>query len=278
MKSKELKKEALSKISGKFHKLVLIQLLFTLISIAFNILIDSLNGKTNSSTVASFAISLIYLIFSFPFAFGVLSSTVNISRGKDDSVTEFINIGLKKFASFWRVTIRLTLKLILPIIIFAIIIAVITGVIVSKSSPNVNDLIANLIIMLLVVYVLFAIFMIILLLPYVLSSFILHDNPEKTGKEILQISVTMMKNNKLKYIGLLFSFLGWYLLAGIIVYFSTLYLSETAAQIISYLPMLFLSPYITITQLAFYENLKENSNVPKEEPTENVENPIQDNE
>lgn len=279
MKSKELKKEALSKISGKFQKLVLIQLMYTLFTIAFNFLINFLNGRTNSSTIVSFILSLVYLLLSFPFAFGVLSSIVNISRGKDSSITDFINIGLKKFGSYWKVAFRLFFKVLLPLIVSAVIIAVVTGIIVAQSVPNVNDLVNNLIIMVLVFYILLFISMVIILLPYVLTSFVLHDNPEKTSKEILQISAELMQKNKLRYIGLLFSFIGWYLLSALFSYLVSLFLPETLAIIVGYIPSLFLTPYVTITQLAFYENLKANTNISKEaENVENTEEPVQNNE
>lgn len=272
MKSKELKKEALSKVNGKFHKLVLIQLMFTLVTVAFSFLINYLNGKTNSSTIVSFIISILYFVFAFPFTFGVLSSVVNISKGNDDSVTEFINIGLKKFKNFWKVTLRLALKLLLPIVIFFVLFFILTFVIINNSTPNINTLLSNLFISTAICYVLFAILMIILLLPYAVISFVLYDNPEKTSKEILEISRNLMKNNKLKYIGLMLSFIGWFILSGIVLYIASIYLPSNIYTIVGYIPMLFLSPYITITQFAFYENLKENANVPNEPLEENIEN------
>ena len=78
-----------------------------------------------------------------------------------------------------------------------------------------------------------------------------------------------MKNNKLRYVGLMFSFFGWFLLAGIVTYIATAFLPDFANVILSYVPMLFLTPYITITQLSFYENLKA-ANF-----TEQVEEPIE---
>lgn len=269
MNSSELKKEALSKFHGKFTKLVLIQLMYTLVTLAFSFVIELLAGKTNSSTILSFLLSFVYLLVTLPFSFGVLSSIINISKGEEVSITDFINIGLKKFGSYWKVTLRVALKLILPLLAFIVIIAIITGVIVAQSAPNVENLVANLMLMMLIVYILLVIFMLILLLPYVLTSFVLYDNPEKTSKEILQISSKLMKNNKLRYVGLMFSFFGWFLLAGIVTYIATAFLPDFANVILSYVPMLFLTPYITITQLSFYENLKA-ANF-----TEQVEEPIE---
>lgn len=255
MNSSELKKEAISRVKGKFGKLVLIQFMYVLLTLACALVLAKVSQISNELTVVASIAYLIFMIITLPFSFGVLSSFIKISKDEKVSITDFINIGLKKFSSYWKVVLRIFLKIIIPLILFFIIAVFATAFILSKL-PVGTDFASSLLLLCLGIYSILTIFMIYLILPYSLSMFVLYDNPDKTSKEILETSFYLMKDNKWKYVKLLLSFFGWFLLVGIITYFSTLYLPENIQLLIEYIPTLFLIPYISISQLSFYEELK----------------------
>ena len=69
-----------------------------------------------------------------------------------------------------------------------------------------------------------------------------------------------MKGNKLKFVGLVFSFFGWFLLAGIFGAVAES-INAIAGTIITYGLSLLLTPYITFTEINFYEDLADVSTV-----------------
>ena len=82
---------------------------------------------------------------------------------------------------------------------------------------------------------------IILALGYAMISYLYIDNPEIGVVDVLKKSRTMMKGHKWEYFCLNLSFLGWMILG--IFTFGILYF--------------WLIPYIGVTQVNFYESIKE---------------------
>lgn len=91
-----------------------------------------------------------------------------------------------------------------------------------------------------VIYILLVLLTIFFCLKFSLSYFILLDNPKMSIFKILSTSNKMMKGNILKYIGMYVSFLPWFLVAVF-----TLGIG-----------LLFVYPYMQMTQINFYYNLK----------------------
>ena len=106
----------------------------------------------------------------------------------------------------------------------------------------------------LVAYIVGIVMLIIKGYSYSMIYFILYDNPTLTGKEIVEKSATIMKNNKWRYFCLNLSFIGWAILAGFTFGIG----------------MLWLIPYIQIANVHFYEDLKNNSEKPESEDNSNV--------
>ena len=79
-------------------------------------------------------------------------------------------------------------------------------------------------------------------LDYSMSFFIMYDNPEIKPLEALKKSQIMMKGYKLKLFCLFLSFIGWFLLVGLL----TLGIG-----------FFWLGPYFQLSGTNFYENLKE---------------------
>ena len=77
-------------------------------------------------------------------------------------------------------------------------------------------------------------------LSYALTPFILHDKPELTAKESIELSMEMMEGRKMDLFLLYLGFLGWALL----------YLLTCG------IGFLWLEPYVYATTAAFYEDVK----------------------
>ena len=77
-------------------------------------------------------------------------------------------------------------------------------------------------------------------IAYSQVGFILAENPELEYQEALKRSEDMMRGHKWRYFELQLSFIGWYLLS--ILTFG--------------IGFIFLAPYLSMTQVAFYDDLK----------------------
>ncbi len=93
------------------------------------------------------------------------------------------------------------------------------------------------VLLLLLVIIIFSFPLINRTLAYALNPFILADNPEIGYRRSLNLSKAMMRGNKLHYLGLQLSFIGWGLLAiltcGIGYLFLTPYINQTNAEVYS---------------------------------------------
>ena len=78
-----------------------------------------------------------------------------------------------------------------------------------------------------------------------------------------------MKGNKLKFIGLVLSFFGWFLLCGFLAGCAE-EINQTVGTIVLYGLSLLLTPYITFSEINFYEDLAGIADV-KEVTVEKVE-------
>lgn len=88
-----------------------------------------------------------------------------------------------------------------------------------------------------------------------MNYFILCDNPTLTGKEIVEKSAVIMKNNKWRFFCLSLSFIGWAFLAGLTFGIG----------------MLWLSPYMQVSVVHFYEDLLGKTSNDKKEEVRNEE-------
>ena len=89
---------------------------------------------------------------------------------------------------------------------------------------------------------------------YSLSYYVLYDNPDMSGKEIVQTSEDMMRGNRWSFFWLGLTFIGWVILS-----MFTLYIG-----------LLWLIPYIMVSFVCFYEALA--GDRPSTKPTENSDN------
>lgn len=244
---RELKKDAKVRLSGIYFKLIFMYLIYGLILYAFSAL-----GSFINSEIIKFIYAIALLIFIVPFAFGVISCFMDIIRGKNTSITEFINIGLKNIPKTWKVYLRIILKLIIPIILT---IASMTFMLVTLAATVVGEELANYFVLAIILFFISVILLFIMNLYYSFSFYLLKDKPEKTGKEIVNMSHDLMKGNIGKYILLGLSFIGWYLLILAIGIIASYFLPEKGVTFILEIGFLLLFPYITTTMIGFYEDI-----------------------
>ena len=110
---RELKKDALIRLSGNYLKILFMYLIYGIIVFAFSCLANFIDFS-----ILKLIYAIILLVFSVPFSYGVIYCIMDIIRGKKSSLTEFINVGLKNIKRTWGIYLRIIFKLIVPIVLF----------------------------------------------------------------------------------------------------------------------------------------------------------------
>lgn len=244
MISSQIRANARQALTGKWGKGALLVLCFGVISFGISFI---LNLIPLIGSIASAIISL-------PLSFGFTASFMKLKRGEEVGYTEFLNIGFSNIGKVWGILGNTILKMIVPIIlvvVFAIIIVSGTvGSVVndlsmnfSASMPTVNPTFSILRIIGFLGYIISLIYTVVKGYLYSLSYYILFDNPNKSGKEIVEESASLMKGNRWRYVWLGFTFIGWAILAAIPFYIG----------------FFWLIPYIQVAMVCFYEDLANKS-------------------
>lgn len=259
----DLKKEAQMKLQGKWGKVILISVIYSL----FSLLLSAIRNFIDND-ILSTIYSLILIVIDVPFTYGFAASLLKLYRGEDVKPLDFITIGLQAFKKSWSVTLHTFLKLIVPIILI-VVATVITAIsllstVVSSSASSQFGLAIICVILVIVLYI----YLFIKSLLYALTSFIIYDEENLSGKEIVEKSAKLMIGNRKKYVGLYCSFILYYLAMGIIVSVLSA-LGTVVAGIFAFIIYVFLEIYISFTVLAFYNDL-----IDKKE-TETVESEIE---
>lgn len=270
MKFSILKQEA--RFSIKEHKGIVFgtTILFSLISLMFNLCLNLSTNEDGTLTVIGLGIFAVMVLITIPLACGVINTIVQISNNKKSSATEFINFSIKNFGKICKILLKIILDaLIISAIAFAVILAIliflITVVKLSETTVRITSIVLSLV---------YTVILIIRLLPYSFCFFILSENKDKKSKEIITESKNLMKGNLISFIILTLSFIGWYLLitvfVNVIYYFVAIGKIPNVLYVLStYISTIFLTPYMTATQYAYYEDLlSDKSNTKKEDVKE----------
>lgn len=235
MNASELKKEARESLRGKWGKVSCIFLTYYILDFILN------------SFLGNILSGLLYYIIYVPLLFGLIISFMKLKRNKKVKIWDFIKDGLSKFGKAWSITLYMFLKLLLPIVCLIICLFFI----LSFLFTTFDGIVA-------ILFVAFCIFSIIYIinksLLYVLSYNIGYDNPELPSKNCVSKSAELMKGNRIKYLLLEFSFIGWSFALGCTVsLFSNLGILITYAIIL--IGTSFLTPYMQIATVCFYEKV-----------------------
>lgn len=235
MTSSQLRANARESLKGKWGKAALITLVYMIIVyvISFVLALIPIVGS-----IASYAISI-------PLSYGLIVVFIKLKRGEEVSYVDFLNFAFSKFGKVWGVFGNIILKLIVPVILVVVSVMLMVfggaGAIVGTTLDTARATLSfsGITVIGLIGYIASLIYLIVKGYLYSLSFFILNDNEEKTGKEIVEESEKLMKGNRWSFFYLGLTFIGWAILA-----------SFTFG-----IGMLWLMPYIQVTFIAFYESL-----------------------
>ena len=232
MTSSQIRQEARSNLSGKWGKgaLIILVFLLTMPLIAF--------------------IPMASIIIMMPLSYGLIVSFIKLKRGQSVIVQDFLSEAFESIGKVWAVFGNIMAKLLVHLIllvVFSIIsgfagLATIKGSLVGSSSALGTGSFFGTIGTLGCVIV--SISLALKSLYYSLSMYVLYDNKELTGKEIVEKSAELMQGNRWNYLWLFISFFGWALL-------SVLTLG---------IGFFWLFPYMQVAQIEFYENKVKKAN------------------
>lgn len=267
MKISELKKEAITKLTGKWGLAVGVGIVYAIFYAVLQMILDFVFQNASEGVLA--IISFILDILLIPFSYGILVSMIRLSRNENVGVMDFISTGLRNFGKVIKLNIVMVLKLWLPILLLIVSVLLLgfafyqvsDSAITAETLPNVSsspELVPALIITAIVIELVAVSIMIVKTLSFSLSSYLLFDNPEATSNEIINTSVRLMKGYKFKFVLLDFSFIGWIFLL-LFTFVIAAAIVPTFSIIVLLAGISILAPYISFTTISFYETLKNNN-------------------
>ena len=229
MPPSEIRRDAREALKEKWGKAVSIVLAYMLISF----IIGFFQALADKETLLYSIIDLAYLIISIPLSFGLIISFIKLKRNEEVKAFDFIGSGFARFGKSWGIAWHTFIRLLLPIVcIFLIAILMALLMIFGNSSPVLTIIVITL-------YIATLIYSVSRSFLYVLAYFIGYDKPELSSKECVKKSEELMTGNRGSYFLLQLSFIGWAIL-------SVLSLG---------IGMLWLTPYIAIAEVCFYERI-----------------------
>lgn len=238
----DIRKSAREALAGKWGKAVLIILAYFLFTFALGFVA----GLVEKIAFLSLIVEIATVVISIPVSFGLIASFIKLKRGEDVKAFDFITYGFNNFARSWKVAGNMLLKMWLPILLYVIATVVLTfaitfGVVASAASGS-SAFVVIASIVGIALFIASFVYLFITALSYSLTYFIAYDNENMSGKEAVEESKKMMKGNRGKYVLLQLSFIGWAILS-----IFTLYIG-----------LLWLTPYMQVAMVCFYEALKDN--------------------
>ena len=231
--AKKIRELARGFLKGNWKNMAVVSLIYTVLLTTVPAIIDqftsferTLNlGENSVSTVLNPGSSLYALIFMGVFQLGVAVLMLYFFREKTVKV-DLIFSGFERFGKALALFLLMTVKIVLWCCLL-----IVPGIIAAFR--------------------------------YSQAFFILADHPEYTPNQCLKESSRLMVGNKMRYFGLLLSFIGWYLLAAIpegIVYSICEFNSSLTAALVSLvimIPVYFVMAYSNTAQMVFYTLLTE---------------------
>lgn len=243
MVASEIRANARENLTGKWGKAALLTLVYMLIVWAINFV----------CRLIPVVGPIILFVISTPISYGLLVSFMKLKRGEEVGYTDFLSNGFSSFAKVWAVFGNMVLKMILPIcllVVFIVLMVVSLGgsvfsAVLAESGSGVAGF-GFLAFISFIGYIASLIYVIVKGYLYSLSYYILNDNPNMTGKEIVEKSENLMRGNRWRFFWLGLTFIGWAILAAF-----TLGIG-----------MLWLMPYMMVAMICFYEDLADKNTAP----------------
>jgi len=204
MTASQIKQEARANLTGKWGKGALITLCYFLImwAISFVLAFIPLLGSIAS------------IVISIPISYGLICSFMKLQRNEEVSYTGFLKDGFNSFAKSWAVAGNILLKMLLPLIILIVAMFLMSaGIFVGSAATLTGSSnsagMGALAIISTILYIVAYVWIIVKSFLYVLAYYILFDNKDMRGKEIVEKSAELMKGHRWAYFWLSLSFIGW---------------------------------------------------------------------
>lgn len=250
MVASQIRAKARESLQGKWGKAALLTLVYCLITFAISFVAKLI------PVIGSIALFVIQL----PISYGLLASFMKLTRGEEVGYTEFLSLGFSSFGKVWVVFGNMLLKMIIPIALLIVFLIVmifgfsgsIVGIAANSSSAAVGF--SGIGVIGFIGYIVALIYTIVKGYLYSLSYYILRDNENMSGKEIVEESERLMRGNRWRFFWLPITFIGW-----IILSVFTLYIG-----------MLWVMPYMMVAFVCFYEDLAKKTAEPKAEDSNPV--------
>ena len=202
MKLSEIRQEARNDLKESWLKTAIISFIYLVIFFV----ISFIQTIFKNNDFIYILISIISLVLTIPLAAGLLYTLMKVKNKEEIKIFDFITIGFKNFAKFWKIALRMLLK-VLPqfilTVIFAIIMVagyinlIVSGFFLALAydgvvfTSNIQFFLGMLIVGLIGYIV-----MIFVLLPkflsFALSYLISYDNNELSAKECIEKSTQLM--------------------------------------------------------------------------------------
>ena len=266
MKLSEIRQEARNDLKESWLKTAIISFIYLVILFV----ISFIQTIFKNNDFIYILISIISLVLTIPLAAGLLYTLMKVKNKEEIKIFDFITIGFKNFAKFWKIALRMLLK-VLPqfilTVIFAIIMVagyinlIVSGFFLALAydgvvfTSNIQFFLGMLIVGLIGYIV-----MILVLLPkffsFAASYLISYDNPELSPKECVEKSAKLMEGKRWKLFCLYLSFIGWaFILAFIYAVFIQTTPYTIIPTIILYIGTSFLLPYMVMSFIIFYKKI-----------------------
>lgn len=236
----EMRKESWNNLSqGKWGKAAVTTLVFFLMVVV----IESVSKFI--PIVGSLALYVVTPVLTY----GWLVEMIKLKNGEEYSYVDFFKFGFEKFGMVWKVALRVALKLIVPSILIVIgLILMILSIcvpVIGEASDSIQTVNMFLSFIGLALIIAGTVISIPISYKYRLVNLEIYNNPDaEHSKDLVEKAGRLMVGHRFKFCLLELSFIGWALL-GCLGF---------------YIPFLWLSPFMEIAKLVFYDKLVEGSN------------------
>ena len=256
IKSSEIKQIARNKLSGNWIKAFAITVIFVAINLAISYCSLLIKNLTTNVPILYYSSQIIFALIVLPVSFGFISAIVKLLNGKNPAYTTIINDALLNFSKAIGIFFRIFLKMLVPSLVIILALVAIFFLLTQVFPLNADSL-GTYLLLLFLFYFLALIAIILLSLPYVLSTYVLANNTELSSKEAINESIALMDGNKWNFIKLLLSFVGWIIIIGLATAIIQNYSPEILKDLIQSIGIIFILPYIISSIAIFYDELND---------------------
>lgn len=238
----QMKEIALKSLQGKWKIIILGMLVVSVLSYVPSMALSMIFGNTKQVGAVQFVYDL---LIGGPLSYGFASLCLHVLRGEPASPIE-VFFGFERFGKAFGINCVIT-------VIGALFGAAGGMVIITRLGGGYGILLALILVAVLVW----------IQLHFILSYYILYDQPELGVFQILKESCRLTKGNKGKAFLLGLSFIGWILLWA--VFMAVALALSPILLYIMLIPLLFLGAYISQADTVFYELTRADSAIAIEE-------------